>query len=67
MATPVGLATSSLTRSTATPLVAQKRSRQPVQQIGRDQAGRAQLVAQGWQLYDQWAATGRLVDPNKML
>jgi D-alanyl-D-alanine carboxypeptidase (penicillin-binding protein 5/6) len=27
----------------------------------------AQLVAQGWQLYDQWAATGRLVDPRKML
>jgi D-alanyl-D-alanine carboxypeptidase (penicillin-binding protein 5/6) len=27
----------------------------------------AQLVAQGWQLYDQWAATGRLVDPKKML
>ena len=27
----------------------------------------AGLVAQGWQLYDQWAATGRLVDPKKML
>ena len=27
----------------------------------------AQLVAQAWQLYDQWAATGRLVDPKKML
>jgi len=27
----------------------------------------AQLVAQGWQLYDGWAATGRLVDPKKML
>jgi serine-type D-Ala-D-Ala carboxypeptidase (penicillin-binding protein 5/6) len=27
----------------------------------------AQLVAQGWQLYDQWAASGRLVDPKKML
>jgi len=27
----------------------------------------AQLVAQGWQLYDQWAAAGRLVDPTKML
>jgi serine-type D-Ala-D-Ala carboxypeptidase (penicillin-binding protein 5/6) len=27
----------------------------------------AQLVAQGWQLYNQWAATGRLVDPKKML
>ncbi|PYK73032.1 MAG: hypothetical protein DME42_07725 [Verrucomicrobia bacterium] len=25
------------------------------------------LVRQGWQLYDQWAATGRLVDPKKML
>lgn len=27
----------------------------------------AQLLAQGWQLYDQWAATGRLVDPKKVL
>ena len=27
----------------------------------------AQLVTQGWQLYDQWAAGGRLVDPKKML
>ena len=27
----------------------------------------AQLVAQGWQLYEQWAASGRLVDPKKML
>jgi len=27
----------------------------------------AQLIGQGWQLYDQWAATGRLVDPKKML
>ena len=27
----------------------------------------AQIVAQGWQLYDQWANTGRLVDPKKML
>lgn len=27
----------------------------------------AQLIAQGWQLYDQWAAGGRLVDPKKML
>lgn len=27
----------------------------------------AQLVAQGWQLYDQWAAGGRLVDPKKVL
>jgi serine-type D-Ala-D-Ala carboxypeptidase (penicillin-binding protein 5/6) len=25
------------------------------------------LVRQGWQLYDQWAAAGRLVDPRKML
>jgi serine-type D-Ala-D-Ala carboxypeptidase (penicillin-binding protein 5/6) len=25
------------------------------------------LVRQGWQVYDQWAATGRLVDPKKML
>jgi serine-type D-Ala-D-Ala carboxypeptidase (penicillin-binding protein 5/6) len=25
------------------------------------------LVSQGWQLYDQWAASGRLVDPKKML
>ena len=27
----------------------------------------AQIVNQGWQLYDQWAAGGRLVDPKKML
>ena len=27
----------------------------------------AQLIGQGWQLYDQWAASGRLVDPKKML
>jgi serine-type D-Ala-D-Ala carboxypeptidase (penicillin-binding protein 5/6) len=27
----------------------------------------AQLITQGWQLYDQWAAGGRLVDPKKML
>jgi serine-type D-Ala-D-Ala carboxypeptidase (penicillin-binding protein 5/6) len=27
----------------------------------------AGLVAQGWQLYDQWAAGGRLTDPKKML
>jgi D-alanyl-D-alanine carboxypeptidase len=27
----------------------------------------AQMIAQGWQLYDQWAAAGRLVDPKKML
>jgi D-alanyl-D-alanine carboxypeptidase len=26
-----------------------------------------QLVGQGWQLYDQWAAGGRLVDPKKKL
>jgi serine-type D-Ala-D-Ala carboxypeptidase (penicillin-binding protein 5/6) len=26
-----------------------------------------QLVARGWQLYDQWAAAGRLADPKKML
>jgi D-alanyl-D-alanine carboxypeptidase len=27
----------------------------------------AQMITQGWQLYDQWAAGGRLVDPKKML
>lgn len=27
----------------------------------------AQLVAQGWQLYEQWANAGRLVDPKKVL
>lgn len=27
----------------------------------------AQLISQGWQLYDQWAAGGRLVDPKKVL
>ncbi len=27
----------------------------------------AQLLARGWQLYDQWAAGGRTVDPNKTL
>jgi len=27
----------------------------------------AQLVEQGWQLYEQWAAAGRLVDPKKVL
>ncbi len=27
----------------------------------------AQLVGQGWQLYDQWATGGRLVDPKKKL
>jgi D-alanyl-D-alanine carboxypeptidase (penicillin-binding protein 5/6) len=27
----------------------------------------AGLVARGWQLYDQWAAAGRLVDPQKVL
>jgi D-alanyl-D-alanine carboxypeptidase (penicillin-binding protein 5/6) len=26
-----------------------------------------QLLARGWQLYDQWAAGGRMVDPNKAL
>ena len=26
-----------------------------------------QLVAMGWQLYDQWATTGRLVDPQRVL
>ena len=26
-----------------------------------------QMIAQGWQLYDQWAAGGRLVDPKKVL
>jgi len=26
-----------------------------------------QLVGMGWQLYDQWAAAGRLVDPQKIL
>ena len=27
----------------------------------------AALLQRGWQLYDQWAATGRLADPKKML
>jgi serine-type D-Ala-D-Ala carboxypeptidase (penicillin-binding protein 5/6) len=27
----------------------------------------AQLIGQAWQLYDQWAAGGRLVDPKKKL
>lgn len=27
----------------------------------------AQMVAQGWSLYDQWANSGRLADPKKML
>lgn len=27
----------------------------------------AGLVARGWQLFDQWAAAGRLADPKKML
>ena len=27
----------------------------------------AQLIGQGWQLHDQWAAGGRLVDPKKRL
>ncbi len=26
-----------------------------------------QMIARGWQLYDQWAAGGRLVDPKKTL
>ncbi|MDQ6621976.1 MAG: hypothetical protein M3Y86_00625, partial [Verrucomicrobiota bacterium] len=26
-----------------------------------------QLIAMGWQLYDQWAAQGRMVDPKKLL
>ncbi|HEV2842710.1 MAG TPA: serine hydrolase [Chthoniobacterales bacterium] len=26
-----------------------------------------QLIARGWQLYDQWAAGGRMVDPKKTL
>jgi hypothetical protein len=25
------------------------------------------LVQRGWQLYDQWAATGRLADSKKLL
>ena len=28
---------------------------------------RPRLLAQGWQLYDQWAAAGRMVDPKKTL
>jgi D-alanyl-D-alanine carboxypeptidase (penicillin-binding protein 5/6) len=27
----------------------------------------AALINQGWQLYDQWAAAGRMVDPKKVL
>jgi D-alanyl-D-alanine carboxypeptidase len=27
----------------------------------------AQLLSRGWQLYDQWAAGGRMVNPNKTL
>jgi hypothetical protein len=27
----------------------------------------AAMVDRGWQLYDQWAAAGRLVDPKKIL
>lgn len=27
----------------------------------------AQLIAQGWQLYDRWVAGGRLVEPKKVL
>jgi D-alanyl-D-alanine carboxypeptidase (penicillin-binding protein 5/6) len=26
-----------------------------------------QLLANGWQLYDQWAAAGRLADPRQLL
>jgi D-alanyl-D-alanine carboxypeptidase (penicillin-binding protein 5/6) len=26
-----------------------------------------QLLARGWQLYDQWAASGRMIDPKKTL
>jgi hypothetical protein len=25
------------------------------------------LVSRGWQLYDQWAASGRFADPKKLL
>jgi D-alanyl-D-alanine carboxypeptidase (penicillin-binding protein 5/6) len=25
------------------------------------------LLQRGWQLYDQWAAAGRLADPKKLL
>jgi D-alanyl-D-alanine carboxypeptidase (penicillin-binding protein 5/6) len=27
----------------------------------------AALIDRGWQLYDQWAAAGRMVDPKKVL
>jgi hypothetical protein len=27
----------------------------------------AQLLSRGWQLYDQWAAGGRMIDPKKTL
>jgi D-alanyl-D-alanine carboxypeptidase (penicillin-binding protein 5/6) len=27
----------------------------------------SQMLARGWQLYDQWAAGGRMIDPNKTL
>ena len=27
----------------------------------------AALLQRGWQLYDQWAAAGRLADPKKLL
>jgi serine-type D-Ala-D-Ala carboxypeptidase (penicillin-binding protein 5/6) len=27
----------------------------------------AGLLQRGWQLYDQWAAAGRLADPKKLL
>jgi hypothetical protein len=26
-----------------------------------------QLLARGWALYDQWAASGRMVDPKTLL
>jgi hypothetical protein len=27
----------------------------------------AALMQHGWQVYDQWAATGRMADPKKVL
>jgi D-alanyl-D-alanine carboxypeptidase (penicillin-binding protein 5/6) len=27
----------------------------------------ASLMQRGWQLYDQWAAAGRMADPKKLL
>jgi hypothetical protein len=27
----------------------------------------AALASRGWQLYDQWAASGRIADPKKLL